>query len=118
VLARGHRIDKVPEIPLVLDNLESHEKTKEIIDILKRFGAYEDVEKVIKSKTLRAGKGKLRNRRYTMRKGPLIIVEETNSPITKAYRNIPGVELVNVHRLNLLDLSPGGTLGRFVIWSA
>lgn len=118
VMARGHRIDNVPEIPLVLDNLEKTERTKDLIDILKRFGAYTDVERVIDSKTLRAGRGKLRNRRNTMRRGPLIIYEEQNAPITKAFRNIPGVELMNVHRLNILGLSPGGTLGRFVIFSS
>jgi len=35
----------------------------------------------------------------------------------KAFRNLPGVELVNVRRLNLLQLAPGGHLGRFVIWT-
>jgi len=53
-----------------------------------------------------------------MRRGPLIIYEEQNAPITKAFRNIPGVELMNVHRMNMLVLAPGGTLGRFVIWSS
>jgi len=62
-MARGHRIDNIPEVPLVLDNLEKTERTKDLIDILKRFGAYTDVERVIDSKTLRAGRGKLRNRR-------------------------------------------------------
>lgn len=31
-------------------------------------------------------------------------------------RNIPGVELCSVERLNLLQLAPGGHLGRFCIW--
>lgn len=117
-MARGHRIDNIPEVPLVLDNLEKTERTKDLIDILKRFGAYTDVERVIDSKALRAGRGKLRNRRHTMRRGPLIIYEENNAPITKAFRNIPGVDLMNVHRMNILNLSPGGTLGRFCIWSS
>jgi len=30
---------------------------------------------------------------------------------------LPGVEVVNVRRLNLLQLAPGGHLGRFVIWT-
>merc|ERR1719295_2356698 len=32
-------------------------------------------------------------------------------------RNIPGVETACVTRLNLLKVAPGGTLGRFVIWT-
>jgi large subunit ribosomal protein L4e len=36
----------------------------------------------------------------------------------RAHRNIPGLEACNVHKLNLLQLAPGGTLGRFIIWSS
>jgi len=45
--------------------LESIEKTKEAVAFLKNFNVYEDVVRVMKSKKLRAGKGKLRNRRFT-----------------------------------------------------
>lgn len=37
--------------------------------------------------------------------------------LTKAFRNIPGVDLINVTKLNLLKLAPGGHVGRFVIWT-
>merc|ERR1712210_250261 len=37
--------------------------------------------------------------------------------ITRAFRNLPGVELCQVSRLNLLQLAPGSHLGRFIIWS-
>ncbi|KAK9496900.1 hypothetical protein O3M35_006743 [Rhynocoris fuscipes] len=37
--------------------------------------------------------------------------------LTRAFRNIPGVDLINVARLNLLKLAPGGHVGRFVIWT-
>lgn len=44
VMSRGHLIEKVPELPLVVDDkLESIEKTKDAIAFLKRFGGYEDV---------------------------------------------------------------------------
>jgi len=71
---------------------------------------------VIDSKKLRAGKGKARNRKYTMRCGPLVIYNEDNG-ITKAMRNIPGVETANVNNLNLLRLAPGGSFGRFVVFT-
>jgi len=58
----------------------------------------------------------MRNRRYVQRRGPLIVYNE-KTPLTKAFRNLPGVELVAVSRLNLLQLAPGGHLGRFVIWT-
>lgn len=118
VMARGHKVDNVPEIPLVLPtSVESTQKTKEAIQILKDNGAFADVERVKASKTLRRGKGKMRNRRFTQRRGPLIVYAEDNG-ITRAFRNLPGVELCNVTRLNLLQLAPGAHLGRFVIWTA
>lgn len=68
------------------------------------------------SKALRRGKGKMRNRRYVLRKGPLVIYSE-DSGVSKAFRNLPGVEVAAVERLNLLQLAPGGHLGRFCIWT-
>merc|ERR1711865_275387 len=61
VMARGHRIGEVPEVPLVLVTAtESLQRTKQAIAALKAVGAYEDVEKVKASRTLRCGKGKMR----------------------------------------------------------
>jgi len=74
------------------------------------------LDKVANSKQLRAGKGKMRNRRYTLRRGPLIIYA-SNDGIEQAFRNLPGVELCCVDRLNLLQLAPGGHMGRFCVWS-
>ena len=117
VLARGHRIEEVEEVPLVVaSGAESFKKTKEAVELLKSLGAYSDVVKVSTSRKLRAGKGKMRNRRHRQRRGPLVVYNEDNG-IVKAFRNLPGVEVVNVTRLNLLQLAPGGHLGRFVIWT-
>ncbi|KAG2483858.1 hypothetical protein HYH03_017310 [Edaphochlamys debaryana] len=117
VLARGHRIEQVPEVPLVLsDAVEGVKKTSKALEILKKIGALPDVEKSKESKALRAGKGKMRNRRYVMRRGPLVVFA-SDEGISKAFRNLPGVEVTSVDRLNLLQLAPGGHLGRFCIWS-
>ncbi|KAJ1567717.1 hypothetical protein HK405_005010 [Cladochytrium tenue] len=117
VLARGHRIEKIHEVPLVLDtSVEGVSKTKDTIALLRAINAYSDVTKVINSKKLRAGKGKRRNRRHRQRRGPLVIYNE-DSGITQGFRNIPGVELIPVNALNLLLLAPGGHVGRFVIWT-
>lgn len=117
VMARGHRVDDVPEIPLVIESsIESTKKTSKAQDILEAVGALADVEKVIDSKQIRAGKGKMRNRRYVQRRGPLIIYKK-NDGVEQAFRNLPGVEICCVDRLNLLQLAPGGHLGRFCVWS-
>lgn len=118
VLARGHKCTEVPEFPLVVsDKLESYEKTKDAVAFLKRFGAYQDVQKVIDTKAQRPGKGKLRNKRYKTRKGPLVVYGNENVKLVQAFRNVPGVEVANVHRLNLRSLAPGGQVGRFIVFT-
>merc|ERR1712241_1266509 len=75
-----------------------------------------NVEKAKESRKVRTGVGKIRNRRHVMRKGPLVIYANDNG-ITRAFRNLPGVTLLNVSRLNILHLAPGGHLGRFIVWT-
>jgi len=117
VEARGHRIGKVAELPLVVsDQIQGVQKTKEAVALLKALNAYTDVEKVRESKHIRPGVGKARNRRYVNRKGPLIVVDNDEGG-WDAFRNIPGVDLAKVSALNLLQLAPGGHVGRFIIWS-
>ena len=117
VMARGHKVDDVPEIPLVMDSsIESAKKTSAAKDILAAVGALADVEKAADSKKIRAGKGKARGRKYTLRRGPLVIYKN-NDGVEQAFRNLPGVELCCVDRLNLLQLAPGGHMGRFCVWS-
>ena len=118
VMARGHKIDAVPEVPLVVsDAVENLTQTKKVLELLKKIGAMADVTKSKDSKNLHKGKGKMRNRRYTMRRGPLIVFSSDNAAAQRAFRNIPGVEVASVEHLNLLQLAPGGHLGRFCIWT-
>lgn len=117
VMARGHKIDNVPEIPLVVsDEVERIKKTKEAVAILKAIKASDDVQRSADSRKIRAGKGKMRNRRYVQRKGALIIHNKEEG-LSRAFRNISGVNIANVNRLNIRDLAPGGHLGRFIIWT-
>lgn len=118
VMARGHRISQVHEVPLVIDNkiIDSIDKTKNAVALMKSIGAYEDVQKVKDTVQTRAGKGKARNRRFKKRRGPLIVFNEKTA-LNKAFRGLPGVELVPVTALNILQLAPGGHVGRFIIWT-
>jgi large subunit ribosomal protein L4e len=118
VMARGHRIMAVPQLPLVLDDSVGQiSKTKEAVAMLKRFGAYEDVVRCIKARTLRPGVGKSRNRRYKLRRGPLFIVGDESESLKQALRNIPGIAILHVNRLNIRHLAPGGQVGRFCIYT-
>lgn len=117
VQARGHRVDKVRELPLVVtDEVQGLQRTKEAVAFLKKVGAYPDVRKVLTTMKLRPGKGKSRNRRYLRRRGPLIVYKNNNG-LAHAFRNIPGVDTVSVDRLTLLQLAPGGHVGRLVVWT-
>ncbi|KAK6903574.1 hypothetical protein V866_007686 [Kwoniella sp. B9012] len=117
VLARGHRIEQIQEVPLVVSSsLESVTKTKEAVELLKATAAYPDIAKVSNSRKLRAGKGKMRNRRYRQRRGPLVVYAKDEG-LTRAFKNVPGVETCPVESLNLLQLAPGGHVGRFIIWT-
>lgn len=116
VMARGHKVSAVNEIPLVISEMEGVSKTKDALAMLARFGADEDVTAAIDSKKIRPGKGKARDRRYVMRKGPLVI-HSGSVGVERAFRNLPGVDIAHVDRLNLLQLAPGGHLGRFCVWS-
>merc|ERR1719446_192058 len=117
VMSKGHRIEEIPEVPLVVsDKIEEYKKTKEAVQLLKKVKAWNDIQKVINSKRFRAGIGKMRNRRRIMRRGPLIIYNKDNG-LTRAFRNIPGITLIHVSALNLLKIAPGGHMGRFCIWT-
>lgn len=124
LFARGHQISTVPEVPLVVSSsafsAAALTKTSAALALLKAVGAGPDVDKVYGSRKLRAGKGKLRNRRHRQRRGPLIVYnpDEDGKELVRAFRNIPGVETSSVFALNLLQLAPGGHLGRFIVWSS
>jgi large subunit ribosomal protein L4e len=116
VLARGHRVNEVPELPLVVNNLNV-ETTKTLISTLSKLGVTEELKRTRQSRKIRQGHGKMRNSRYVVRKGPLIIYGDQNNLIKRTAKNLPGIDTCNVHRLNLLQLAPGGHLGRFIIWT-
>ncbi len=109
-------------MPLVVDSVafSATAKTSSAVALLKTIGAGAELDKVRKSKKLRAGKGKLRGRRYRQRRGPLVIYdpEVDGKDSAKGFSNIPGVETSSVFALNLLQLAPGGHLGRFVVWTS
>lgn len=117
VMAKGHQIGEIPEVPLVVsDKVQTYQKTKDAVIFLRRTRAWADVQQVYASRRMRAGKGKLRNRRRVQKLGPLVIYDQDEG-LTKAFRNIPGVSVIQVDNLNLLKLAPGGHVGRFCIWT-
>merc|ERR1712061_27965 len=117
VMARGHQVDNVPEIPLVVsNNVENYNKTKQAVALLKAVGAWDDIKRVYATRRQRAGRGKSRNRKHVQKLGPCVVYKNDNG-VVKSFRNIPGVNLVPVEALNVLKLAPGGHVGRFLIFT-
>lgn len=115
VKARGHRFEA--QLPLVAaDELENVEKTKDVISFLQSAGLYDDVLRAKDGRNIRAGKGKLRGRRFKNRKS-LLIVATCDSPIMKSARNLAGVDVVSVDSLNAEVLAPGTHAGRLTVWT-
>ena len=111
---RGHIIPE--DYPFVLDKkFENLLKTKEVVASLKAIGLEKELERVDKRK-VRAGKGKLRGRKYKTKKGPLIVVSKECN-IIKAASNIPGIDVANVKELNAEILAPGTIPGRLTLWT-
>jgi len=115
VAARGHNIDGVTQLPLVLDDaLEGVQKTKEVQDLFTKIGIWADVERVDR-KGVRAGRGNMRGRGKKIGKGPLIVISEDKG-VSKAAKNLPGVDVTILRNLNAELLAPGANAGRLVVW--
>lgn len=112
VKARGHRFDAT--LPLIVeDAFEELASTRQIVDVLSALNVWQDVEKAKRGKHIRAGKGKRRGRRYKNKKSVLII---GTKPVLAA-RNLPGVDVTTVDKLNVELLAPGTHAGRLAIWT-
>ncbi|XP_952146.1 60S ribosomal subunit protein L4/L1, putative [Theileria annulata] len=111
VMSRGHRVESVPELPLVLDDtMETLTKTRDAVELLNSMGLADELKRVSVTKRTKR-KGKKRP------VGPLVVMRSTAVEGKRAFRNIPGVDVMSVEHMNLLKLAPAGTLGRLVIFS-
>ncbi len=117
VAKRGHRIDTVVGLPLVVDNaLENLSKSKDVEEAFSKLGFDAELARVRDSRKVRAGKGKHRGRKMKQAVGPLIVVVNGKSLLSAA-SNIPGVEVTTVTSLNTEMLAPGTHPGRLTVWT-
>jgi large subunit ribosomal protein L4e len=114
VAARGHKLGA--ELPVVVENdVQKISKTKELMKILAALKLDGDVERA-SVRRVRAGRGKMRGRKYKTKKSLLIVVGEDKG-VCKAARAIAGVDVCTVAKLNAELLAPGGHAGRLTVWS-
>lgn len=117
VAKRGHVVDKIPQIPLVVsDDFQGLGKSADVCKVFISLGLMDDVERCKEGRKVKAGKGKRRGRRLHKPRGPLLVITEDKG-IVKASRNLPGVEVVKVKDINIGFLAPGGTPGRLTVWT-
>jgi large subunit ribosomal protein L4e len=113
IKGRGHKFEG--PIPLVFeDKFETLARTQDVISALTTLGVYNDIERAKESKKVRAGRGKMRGRRFKQRKSLLIVTAE--KPLAAA-RNLSGVDAVTVDQLNVEHLAPGMLAGRLTVWT-
>ncbi|MFH1451597.1 MAG: 50S ribosomal protein L4 [archaeon] len=85
-------------------------KTKEFLELMKKvFG--DSYSGILKKKTIRAGIGKMRGRKYKSNAGLLFVVGSEEVMKRK------GIEVVKVSDLRVSDLSPNGEPGRLACYS-
>jgi len=102
------------DVPIVLkDEVEKLKKAKEVEKLLKKLGMEKELER-IKERKIRAGKGKMRGRKYKKRVGPLFVVSK-RCDLMKSARNLGDVILVK--DLNAEVLAPGTQPGRLTLWT-
>ncbi len=118
VASRGHMIDDVPDFPLVVvDEIQSLKKTKEVEEVFIHIGMWSDIFRVKESRKVRAGKGKMRGRKMKQAVGPLLVIAK-NEGVAEAARNLPGVDIASVDNLNVELLAPGTHPGRLTVWTS
>jgi len=118
VAKRGHKIEAVPNLPLVVDNtFENLTKAKEVEEAFLKLGFDAELTRVKESRAVRAGKGKHRGRKMKQAVGPLIVVVDAASSLANAASNLPGVQVTTVTNLNTEMLAPGTHPGRLTVWT-
>ena len=85
VKERGHIFTELPSV--VENKIEDLAKTKDVETVLHALGLTQELLRTSERK-IRAGKGKLRGRKYRTKKGPLIVVSAAKGNLMRAGANI------------------------------
>jgi len=123
VRSRGHKFSEGVVLPIVVENsFVTLEKTADVEEFFRTIGIGADLLRA-RERKIRAGRGKMRGRRYKTKKSVLIVIsgDEAEDPgnikITSSARNLPGVDVSYVGALNAELLAPGTHPGRLTVWT-
>ena len=118
VKARGHQFDDNVSFPIVVsDEVQDIKTTAEVSAFLQKIGLGYDLDRAKDGRKIRAGRGKMRNRKYRTPVSVLIVVSEREMPIFESASNLPGVQIEEVSSLSAAILAPGGDAGRLTVYT-
>lgn len=113
VSKRGHKVPA--NYPFIVSNdIQDIAKTNDLQKALLLLGLKDELERS-SIKKVRAGRGKMRGRKYQTKKGPLLIVADDCKVLNAS--NIPGLDIVKVKDINAELLAPGASPGRICLWT-
>lgn len=115
VRRRGHRFKDGLSLPVVVeDGLHEVAKTSDLLEVLAKLGVSDDLDRARDGHHQRAGKGKLRGRRFRTPRS-ILLVAPHGSKVHRAAQNLPGVEVASPQQLNPEVVAPGGDAGRLLV---
>ncbi|MEF8774818.1 MAG: 50S ribosomal protein L4 [Haloarculaceae archaeon] len=115
VAERGHVFDDDIALPIVVgDAFEELKKTQAVVDVLEGLGIDGDVERADEGRSIRAGRGKTRGRKY---QEPSSILFVTSEEPSRAARNLAGATVATAADVGAEDLAPGSDPGRLTVWT-
>ncbi len=101
---------KIENLPIILETKFVELKLKEFLNSLSKILGKDLYEIALPEKTQRAGRGKMRGRKYKKNRGFLLVLGKDEKFKTKRF------ETQNVQKLGVKDLAEGG-VGRLVIYT-
>jgi len=114
---RGHKVGKISEFPIIVSNdLEKITKTSELRKTLLSLGLEEDLARSANIVRIPSGKSRLRGRKKHSALSSLIVVSK-NSPVSKLRKSLPGVSVVSIESLSIMDLVPGTKPVRLTVYT-
>ena len=114
---RGHNVGKISAFPIVVANdLEKITKTAELRKTLLSLGLEEDLKRSTNTVRVPSGKSRLRGRKKHTALSCLIVVSK-DSPVSKLKKSLPGVNVVSIDKLSIMDLVPGTKPVRLAIYT-
>jgi large subunit ribosomal protein L4e len=114
---RGHNVGNISAFPIVVANdLEKITKTAELRKTLLSLGLEDDLKRSTNTVRVPSGKSRLRGRKKHTALSCLIVVSK-DSPVSKLKKSLPGVNVVSIENISIMDLVPGTKPVRLTIYT-